>query len=220
MEFERIIDLSHTLRPGREARALEIRQLKSTDITGAPAEAAWYIMHELSLVNHLGTHVEVPYHCLEDGADLSEIPVQQFVGDAVLLKVEGYGPWEAIPLEAVERAAAEAGGIRQGDIVLVMTGWYRHYGTEQYMQPPFLSTEAVQWLVDQDIKMLGIDTMGAMDPTKPDRQNHLPLFNAGLAYIENLTNLDRLPQPRVTVAALPPAIEGLEGIPVRVVALV
>ncbi len=36
--------------------------------------------------------------------------------------------------------------------------------------------------------------------------------------IENLTNLEAVPESRVTVAALPPAIEGLEGLPVRVVA--
>ena len=36
--------------------------------------------------------------------------------------------------------------------------------------------------------------------------------------IENLTNLEAVPESRVTVAALSPAIEGLEGLPVRVVA--
>ena len=59
-----------------------------------------------------------------------------------------------------------------------------------------------------------------MDPAFPDRQNHLPIFEAGLVYIENLTNVEAVPGSRVTVTALPPAIEGLEGIPVRVVALV
>ena len=58
-----------------------------------------------------------------------------------------------------------------------------------------------------------------MDPAFPDRWNHLPLFEAGLVYIENLTNLESVPQSRVTVAALPPAVEGLEGLPVRVVVL-
>ena len=41
-----------------------------------------------------------------------------------------------------------------------------------------------------------------------------------MVYIENLTKLEAVPEKRVTVVALPPAIEGLEAMPVRVVALV
>jgi kynurenine formamidase len=58
-----------------------------------------------------------------------------------------------------------------------------------------------------------------MGPAFPDHQNDLPLFEAGIVYIENLTNLEAVPESRVTIAALPLAIEGLEGLPVRVVVL-
>jgi kynurenine formamidase len=76
------------------------------------------------------------------------------------------------------------------------------------------------WLVGHELKILGVDTPGAMDPAVPDRRNHLPIFDAGTVYIENLCNLEQVPASRCLVAALPPAIEGLEGFPVRVVALV
>ena len=36
--FNKVIDLSHPLRPGREARRLEIEELPATDITGASPE--------------------------------------------------------------------------------------------------------------------------------------------------------------------------------------
>lgn len=117
------------------------------------------------------------------------------VGEAVILDLRGYGPGAGIPLEEVRRAAEKARGIKESDIALCMTGWSRYY------------------------KMLGIDTGGSMDPAFPDRWNHLPLFEAGLVYIENLTNLESVLQSRVTVAALTPAVEGLEGLPVRVVVL-
>ena len=85
MGFSTVIDLSHSLRPGQEARPLEIKQLESTHITGAPDEEAWYVMHHVHLVNHMGTHIEVPYHCLEDGADLGQIHAEQYVGEAIIL---------------------------------------------------------------------------------------------------------------------------------------
>jgi arylformamidase len=214
----KIFDLSHPLRPGREARRLEIEQIDATHITGAEAEKLWYIMHWVCMDNHIGTHMEVPYHALEDGADLAQVPVEQLVGEAVILDLRGYSPRKGIPLEAVQRVAAEAGGVGEGDIVFCMTGWSKYYGSERYMEPPFLTREAVRWLVSRGIKMLGVDTTGAMDPAFPDRENHLPLFEAGVVYIENLTNLEAVPQSRVTVVALPPAVEGLEALPVRVAA--
>ena len=218
MKLNQVIDLSHPLHPGREARTLEISRLNATQITGAPEEQGWYIMHRLVMVNHLGTHLEVPFHILENGADLAQIPAEQFIGEAVLLDLRGYEAREGIPLEAVQRAAEKAGGIEAGDLVFVMTGWSQYYGSERYMTPPFLVREAVQWIVAQGIKVLGIDTNGAMDPDSPDRWNHLPIMEAGVVYIENLTNLEAVPASRVMAAALPPAIEGLEGLPVRVVA--
>ena len=219
MGFKKVIDLSHLLRPGREARRLEIEEIQATDITGAPSEREWYIMHQVAMDNHIGTHMEVPYHALEDAADLATVPVEQFAGEAAILDLRDHSAGESIPLEEVQRAAEQAGGVDQGDIVFCMTGWSQHYGRQQYDEPPFLTREAVHWLVGRGIKMLGIDTRGSMDPAFPDRQNHLPLFEAGVVYIENLTNLEAVPESRVSVVALPPAIEGLEGFPVRVVAL-
>ena len=218
MKINQVIDLSHPLHPGREARTLEISQLDATQLTGAHEEEGWYIMHRVVMVNHLGTHLEVPYHILENGADLAQIPAKQYIGAAVILDLRGYGAREGIPLEAVQAAAEKAGGIEQGDLVFVMTGWSEYYGGDEYMSPPFLVREAVQWIVGHGIKVLGIDTSGAMDPDSPDRWNHLPIMEAGVVYIENLTNLASGPESRVMAAALPPAVEGLEGMPVRVVA--
>jgi len=218
MKINQVIDLSHPLYPGREARTLEISRLDATHLTGAPEEEGWYIMHRVVMVNHIGTHLEVPYHAIESSADLAQIPAEQYIGAAVILDLRGYDAQEGIALEAVQSAAEKAGGIEAGDLVLCMTGWSAHYGSERYMSPPFLVREAVQWIVGHGIKVLGIDTSGAMDPDSPDRWNHLPIMEAGVVYIENLTNLEAVPESRVMAAALPPAIEGLEGMPVRVVA--
>jgi hypothetical protein len=38
VKFDKVIDLSHPLRPGREGRTFEIEELEATHITGAEAE--------------------------------------------------------------------------------------------------------------------------------------------------------------------------------------
>jgi arylformamidase len=220
MKISQVIDLSHPLRPGHEPRRLEINRLDAPEITGAADETDWYIMHYINMDNHIGTHLEVAYHCFEDGDHLGQIPAGKFVSEAVILDLRGYQASDPIPLEAVQQAARQAGGIKNGDSVFCMTGWSSYYGTEAYFKPPYLSVEALKWILNFGIKLLGLDTTGAMDPNVPDRLNHLPIFEAGTVYIENLTNLDHIPGSRAVVAALPPAIEGLEGFPIRVIAMI
>jgi arylformamidase len=220
MKFERIIELSQPLHPGREARRLEIKRIPATNITGAPDDYQWYVMHWISMGSHIATHVEVPYHVFKDGADLARVPAEQFIGEAAILDLRGCQGGDRISREDVERAADRAGGIGRGDIVFCMTGWSQYYGDRRYEHPPFLDGEAVQWLAGRGIKMLGIDTNGSMDPAHLDRLNHLPIFEAGVVYVENLTNLEAIPGNRVFVIALPLAVPGLEAVTVRVVALV
>jgi kynurenine formamidase len=86
--------------------------------------------------------------------------------------------------------------------------------------PPFLSREALCWLMDQGVRMLGVDTTGAVNPNTPDRWNHLLIFEAVALYVRDFTNLEAVPKSRVIVVTLSLAVEGLEGIPVRVVSLV
>jgi arylformamidase len=219
MKITQVIDLSHPLRPGEEARTLEIKKVQATQITGAPSEEGWYIMHQIVMDNHMGTHLEVPYHILEDGVDLGRIPAERFIGEGVILDLKGYNRRQGIPLSDTKQAAENAGGIRNGDIVFINTGWSRFYGAEEYLNPPYLSKDALIWILSYNIKILGLDTPGSMDPNNPDRENHLPIMQAGVIYIENLTNLDSVPQSRVLFAAQPPAIHGLDGVTIRVVAI-
>ena len=70
MKPTRLVDLSWPLRPGREARLLEIERIDSADVTHSEQRGeGWYIMHNVQMTTHLGTHVEVPYHALPEGED-------------------------------------------------------------------------------------------------------------------------------------------------------
>lgn len=116
MPSNKVIDLSHPLWPGRAGRMFELETLEATQIIGAEAEQDWYIMHRLVMDSHIGTHMEVPYHCFPEAADLARVPVEQLVGKVAILELRGYGAHEAIPLEAVQRAAVRCGGVGRGDI--------------------------------------------------------------------------------------------------------
>jgi arylformamidase len=173
-------------------------------------EGEWYVMSDVELMNHVGTHIETPYHCLKQGADLSQIPVEQLCGEAVILDLRASEAPLGVTLEDVQAAAEKAGGIRSGDIA------FGQMGKVQYF-----STEGLQWLVDQRIKLMGVDSGGVelSHDTTHANVNHLLLFRAGIPLIENLANLDQLSQSRVQVYALPVPVKGLDAFPLRVIAV-
>ena len=219
--YQRIVELSHVIHPGRERRPFEIELVGAEQIDSSlpREEGQWYVMGNLKYTAHVGTHIETPFHCLPEGEDLAKIGAERLVGQAVVLDLRGRPPRHTITLDEFQAAAAQAGGIQPGDIVFCHTGYSRHYGTDEYKQSPGFDGEALEWMVAQDIKLMGVDTGGIETHTVPNNAYHTILFRRGICLIENLTNLAALTKSRVMVCALPLAVEGLEAIPLRVIAL-
>jgi kynurenine formamidase len=113
-------------------------------------------------------------------------------------------------LAQVQAAAEKAGGVRPGDMVFGRMGPTKYF-----------STAGLQWLVDQGIKLMGVDSGGVelSHDTTHANVNHLLLFRANIPLIENLTNLEQLTQSRVKVYALPVPVKGLDAFPLRVIAV-
>lgn len=173
-------------------------------------EGEWYVMSDVELMNHVGTHIETPFHCLKQGADLAQLTLDQLVGPAVVLDLRDAEAEGGVTLAQVQAAAEKAGGVQQGDIVFGMMG-----------KTQYFATEPLVWLVEQGMKLMGVDSGGVelSHDTTHANVNHLVLFKAGIPLIENLTNLDQLRQARVQVYALPVPVKGLDAFPLRVVAI-
>ncbi|WP_258360395.1 cyclase family protein [Moorella sulfitireducens (nom. illeg.)] len=109
-----------------------------------------------STVMHTGTHMNAPLHLIQRGADLSQIPVDRFFGNGVVLYIPK-GPYEVINAKDLENASP---GVQQGDIVVIVTGWHHKYSDslEYFGQAPGLSKDAAEWLVKKECKMVAVDT--------------------------------------------------------------
>lgn len=217
----RLVDLSHTLHPGGEQRRFSVERINANQVADVPLlPGQWYIMHNVNMVSHIGTHIEVPYHINRDGADTARLPLERVIGEAVVLDLRGLEANTPVSLAMLQAAAEKAGGIRRGDLVLLHTGWDRYWDQPAYANPPYLAAEAMQWLVDQGVGLVGIDTHGAEIPGSEEHVNHHIMMDRGIPHIENLRNLAALDRSRVFLFAAPLAIKGMESFPVRVVALV
>jgi arylformamidase len=211
-------ELSHVLLPGEEEYELRVasRPVEEflPDYAGLRPPGADYIMSEVTLWSHVGTHIEAPYHYFEDGADVSELPLERVVGECALLDLTHRGHNEAITREDLEERGSE---VRAGDIVFVRTD-QGHYRTARSHDRPYFTEDAVSWLVERPISCLGVDCSGIERRGVPGQPNHERLFSHGIPLIEHLYGLDQLRTTRFFVVAVPWRVRGLEASPVSVVA--
>ena len=217
----RVIDMSHVISPGDAGRKfnLEIVDPNVVNPNVVRLENQWYIMSNIEMVSHIGTHIEMPYHVRKDGDDTATFPVENLCGDAVVLDLTALAPQTAITVGQIEAAAEKAGGINSGDIVLCNLGYGGRYGTDEYATAPYFSTEAISWLVATGMKMMGVDASGVEIPGSEEHVNHHALLDNDIPLIENVTGFEKLTRSRVQLYAFPIAVEGLDSFPVRVVAI-
>ncbi|HSW99463.1 MAG TPA: cyclase family protein [Patescibacteria group bacterium] len=162
--------------------------------------------HLVTVNTHAGTHIDAPVHMIADGKTLDKVPLEQFVGRGRLIEVS-----ESFSLEVLQQA-----NIQANDIVLFHTGMSEQYHEAVYFERyPAMPEEIARWLVEQKVKMIGVDA-GSVDNVD-GFPIHKILLDGNVLIIENLTNLDQLTGSEFTVYALPIKLD-LDGAPARVIA--
>ena len=196
----------------------------------------FYSANTLCTPEHGGTHLDAPIHFGEGQRSAEQIPVEQLVGTAVVIDVTAKAAadrdYRLIPADVLQ-FEKQHGRIAAGTIVLLRTGWSRHWpnakaymgddtpGDASKLSFPGFGAEAAKLLVeDRRAGVLGIDTASIDYGKSTDFMVHRIAAAQNVPGLENLTNLDQLPATGVTVIALPMKIEGGSGGPLRAIALV
>jgi len=218
MKKDAFIELSHRMLPGKEAYKLEARTYDVTDELPEVIHRPdiWYVLGEVTFSTHTGTHIEFPYHHLESGADAADYPLEQLIGDGIVLDFSDKKHHEPITLEELKPHAQR---IRKGDIIFIRTDMDKLWRTERWAELPYLTSEAMDWLIEFEPKIIGTDAGGFEVPGTDYQPNHLKMFQHNIAMIESATNLAAIGTDRVMVFVLALPIEGIDSCPVRIVAI-
>lgn len=177
-------------------------------------ETDGYRVTEVGCGSHTGTHVDAPSHTEPAGKSLDAFPLDRFVMETVRVDCRDLGAREPIPPTRVPEAGV--------DCVVFHTGWDDHWGSDQYLDHPYLAPETAQRCAARDYDV-GTDTLSP-DPTPAptlrndepdDLQIHHALLGNDCLIVENLTGLERLPT-RFELRAYPLPL-GSDGAPVRAV---
>jgi len=202
----------------------------ATNIGAAEYGTTWLTAHYVVVLgDHVGTHMDSLRHMRDDAPGPEGIPLEYCYGDGVVLdftdKPVGYGITVADMKAALENIGYT---LKPLDIVLIKTGASRYNTEMRYLTEHCgMTGEATNWLLDQGIKMTGIDAptfdrpVKAMFETKEFWPAHQVMMEREYYHLENMTNLDALPGPTgFKVSVLPIKWKGTTGAPVRAVAIV
>jgi kynurenine formamidase len=205
---------------------------------------------------HVGTHIDALAHISADGRlhggldareterggrfrALGAETIPPLVRRCVLLDLPALGdgsPWPPdadVPVPALERALDRAPGRpAPGDVILIRTGWGRHFGDRERFEgagtgTPGVGPDGARWLAGFRPIAVGSDTIAFERLTPPERPVGLPVHRIlivehGIHVIETL-DLEGLAATGTTVftlvlAGLP--LVGATGAPARPLALI
>lgn len=178
-----------------------------------------YNSEMLFLSSHLGTHMDAPYHFIQDGLRIHQIPLSVLVGRATLLDMHKDAN-EYIQRDDIIRWQKENCTIPHGSPVIFRTGWQTHINDDYYFtENPGLSKDAAEYLASISVPLVGVDSPSidaGLDTTFPA---HHILARAGTINVENLAHLDKIPDVQFRYMILPLKILDSTASPVRAVAI-
>ncbi len=215
----RLIDLSQPLYDG--APNCPAHPPVKVEIIADHPQVGWRV-ELLTLASHTGSHVDAPYHKLANGANLDQIPLERFTGEAVIADFRGAHADE--PLTA-EKLSGKLTHPLNDRIVLLATGWgAKRAKTDEWLQhPPHLSPDGAEWLVERKIRGVGIDHYSIAGPRDPvNSRTHTILLQANVWIVEELSfpeDIFRVAQP-FEFMSLPINFRGFTGSFCRPVAVI
>jgi arylformamidase len=164
---------------------------------------------KVEMGSHTGTHIDAPWHMVEGGRRLNQIPLETLMGPATVLDVPG--------VKSLKRSDIENFDLSGVERVLFKTENSQHWNDAKfYEQFVYLEPEAAEFLVSRGIKLVGIDYLSIDEFKSESHPTHFVLLKRNVVIIEGL-NLSRVPPGRYHMIALPLNLQDVDGAPTRVI---
>jgi kynurenine formamidase len=215
------------------------RPFELTRVFWGKTEAGyWYASNEFSASEHGGTHADAPIHFAEGGRTIDQVPLEEWIGPAVkidvtakcladrnyLLQIEDILAWEKkngrIPPDAWVIMYTGVGTVHYPDKKAVLGTDKRGAEALAELTFPGFSPEVTEFLIkERKIKGIAIDTPSIDYGQSRDFKVHQILCGAEKLALENIANLDELPEKGATLYVIPMLIKNGTGAPARVFAV-
>lgn len=211
-----IYDLTYTIEEGMLTcgtawhQAVEITPMGTIQNVGRNT-------HCIVIGSHSGTHMDAPYHFIQNGKTMEELAIDSFWGEVNVIDFRHKKQGDIVTLEDIKNVVVS-------ERLLFAFGWCRYWKTDKFYRGyPYFTTDAVEYLVRNGMKFMAMDTPS---PDKADAiniiqgddsPNHKILLQNEVIIVEYLNNTDILQSDKTyEIVALPLKVSGADGSPARV----
>ena len=214
----KVIDLTHTIKedmpvyPGTDKPVLSVANTYEKD---------GFKETLMRMYTHTGTHMDPPAHLFAGRTTLDQMPVEQFIGKALVIDCRDLHEGNAITIDYILKYGDKP---QAADFLLFNLGWDERWGTDAYFGDyPCIDDEVLNYILrgnDQGAyKGIGFDVIG-LDPIADENlTRHKRLFETcDIVNIENLKNLELCGDELFRFSCFPLKIEDCDGSPIRAVA--
>lgn len=168
----------------------------------------------LNLGAHTGTHVDAPAHFIEGAAKVESLPLDALIGDALVIEL----PEDA---RVIDEAFVQKHYVGGSERVLFKTrnsAFWSESNPQFHTDFTYLDLPAAKWLVEQGIKLVGIDYLSIEKYASEKHETHLALLSHGVVILEGL-NLTGIAAGKYELICLPLRLRSNkgDGAPARVV---
>ncbi|MBI1929253.1 cyclase family protein [Candidatus Poribacteria bacterium] len=208
--FTELIDISIPL--GESTPVFPGDPTLSLSLDTQIAQGAAYNFSTVTMGVHTGTHVDAPWHFLDDGCKINQVPLNALVGGAEVYELTGLDRITASTLASLD--------IRRGARVLFKTDNSERWGQTSEVASNYvaLTADAAHVLVRRGVQTVGIDYLSVDAPDQSDFPVHRALLENQIAIIEGL-NLRHVCAGEYLLVCLPLKFADAEAAPARTILL-
>jgi arylformamidase len=163
----------------------------------------------IEMGSHTGTHIDAPFHFVEGGRRLEDISLNEMVGPAMVVQIQG--------VPSIQRKHLTPLNWTDVRRVLFKTDNSTHWNDGTFYEEfVFLEPDAAEFLVQQGVRLVGIDYL-SIDPYKSEKHPaHFVLLPRNVIIVEGL-NLSGVEPGPYQMVALPLNLQSGDGAPARVI---
>lgn len=167
-----------------------------------------YNLSVLTLGSHCGTHIDSPFHLFADGGTVDHLPLELLLGRARVVEITSSRIDETV--------------LREFDLTTEVRLLFKTRNSYLWSSKTFvkdyvhLTIDAARYLVQEGIKLVGIDYLSVDKADSEELEVHRELLQAGVIIIEGL-DLREVEPGDYELICLPLKIQNGDGAPARVV---
>lgn len=162
---------------------------------------------EITTSAHMGTHVDAPFHFLNDGKRILDLDIDRYVGPCKLVDVSDFS--------AIDEAALRSKHIEWAERLLIRT-FLPNKPTRFPDEVPAITPDGAAYMKSIGVKLVGVDVPSVDAIESKDLAGHHALHEQDIYILENVM-LDGVEEGDYELIALPLPLEEADGSPVRAV---